>query len=348
MKKLYQPYYLILFPAFLLYACASRPHPAEQTKKKPAVISLPPAEGLPPPDNRFERALEKIKQNGKDVDKYFVEDHGRIIVKAGLRDENGDFEIVYDLENTKAFGNSAYEVGFSCCDKESGIILKDALVWNPLAADGGLLLSFDDNYTDSWERHFDLFDKYTARVTFFINGKTCAFCAKALNRGHDVGYHSFSHRDLRAMSREEFYREAIEPARAFREAGVPLLSFAYPYGFYEPWMHDVLLRSFGALRGYGVTYHLYSEDQIGRGYISSRAIDNTVIPSDEDFFRIAGLMLKTVKFLDKKLLLPLTTHDISASAQWGISPRRLEFLLKTANELGMTFYRYSDFAREKK
>jgi hypothetical protein len=108
-------------------------------------------------------------------------------------------------------------------------------------------------------------------------------------------------------------------------------------------MHDVLLHSFGVLRGYGVTFRLYSEDEIRHGYISSRAIDNTVIPSDEDFFSIVQQMLITVKFMDKKLVLPLTTHDISTAAHWSVSPRRLEFLLKTANDLGLTFYRYSDF-----
>ena len=42
-------------------------------------------------------------------------------------------------------------------------------------------------------------------------------------------------------------------------------------------------------------------------------------------------------------ILPLTTHTIAAEAVWGISPDRLEYLLKTAVELGLKFYRYSDF-----
>jgi peptidoglycan/xylan/chitin deacetylase (PgdA/CDA1 family) len=353
MKNPYRPFFLILFTAFLLCACASRPRHAAQTIKAPEAISLPSQEELPPPLKQpLETVLEMIKQNGKGIDKYYVQDEGRIVVKADFRDENGDFEIIYDLENTREIGNSFYEVGFSCHEKESGIILEDALVWNPLASDGGLLLSFDDGYTDSWERYFDLFDKYKTRVTFFIYGKagdrkTGAFCVKAMSRGHDVGYHSLSHLDLRTVSREEFNRETTESARSFKEAGIPLSSFAYPYGFSEPWMHDVLFRSFGVLRGYGVTYRLYSETEIRRGYISSRAIDNTIIPSDEDFCRIVHQMLKTVKFIDKKLVLPLTSHDISAAAHWGISPARLEFLLKTANDLGLSFYCYSDFAGEK-
>jgi len=337
MKNPHRLFFLVFFPAFLAGACASRPRSAAETIKEPPVI-------LPPPINLFEQALEKVKQNGKDIDKYFILDEGRIVVKAGLRYENADYEIIYDLENAREAGSSVYEVGFSCRDPESGLLLKDTFVWNPLGADGGLLLSFDDDYTDSWERYFDLFDKYKARVTFFIIGNASSFCAKALNRGHDVGYHSFSHRDLRQMSREEFYRETIEPVQSFRDAGFPFSSFAYPFGFYEPWMHDILLRSFGMLRGYGVTFCLYSEAEIGRGYISSRAIDNTIIPSDDDFYRTVRLMLMTVKFIDKKLVLPLATHDISGAASWGISPGRLEYLLKTANDLGLVFYRFRDFA----
>jgi peptidoglycan/xylan/chitin deacetylase (PgdA/CDA1 family) len=342
MKNSYRLFFPVLFPVFLLCACASRPRPSAETVKEHPVIS---PEELPPPFKQsFEQALEKIKQNGKDIDKSFILDEGRIIVKAGLRGENGDFEVIYDLENAKDIGDSLYEIGFSCRDTESGLLLKDTLVWNPLAAQGGLLLSFDDDYTASWERHFDLFEKYNAKVTFFIIGKANPFCAKALARGHDVGYHSLNHMDLRKMSRVEFNREAIEPVKSFRAAGFSLSSFAYPFGFYEPWMHDVLLCSFGVLRGYEVTFRLYSGAEIRRGYISSRAIDNTVIHSNDEFYRLVNLMLMTVKFIDKNLVLPLTTHDISAAA-WGISSRRLEYLLKTARDLGLVFYRYSDFAK---
>jgi peptidoglycan/xylan/chitin deacetylase (PgdA/CDA1 family) len=346
MKISYRSFFLVLFPAFLLGACVGYPRPDAETIKEPPVIFLPSPEDFKYPFNRFEHVLEKVKQNGKNIDKYFILDEGRIVVKAGLRDANGDFEIIYDLENAKKIGSSVYEVGFSCREKESGLFLKDALVWNPLASEAGLLLSFDDDYTASWERYFDLFDTYNTKVTFFVNGAAPnPFCAKALSRGHDVGYHSLSHRDLRQMSSIEIYREAIEPVKSFRDAGFSLSSFAYPFGFYDLWMHDTLLRSFGTLRGYGVIFRLYSEAEIRHGYISSRAIDNTVIPSDDDFYRIVNLMLMTVKFIDKNLILPMTTHDISASASWGISPRRLEYLLKTAGDLGLKFYRFSDFAK---
>lgn len=103
--------------------------------------------------------------------------------------------------------------------------------------------------------------------------------------------------------------------------------------------------TFGILRGYGTTFRIYTEDAIRAGYISSRAIDNTVIKDDEDFDRYVTLMFRTLKFLGGDSILPLTTHDISETAAWGIAPRRLEYTLKTARDLNLKFYRYSDFAK---
>jgi hypothetical protein len=162
-----------------------------------------------------------------------------------------------------------------------------------------------------------------------------------------VGYHTLHHNDLRKLTRDAFMEETISKTAAFREAGVPLASFAYPYGFSEPWMHQILLEHFALLRGYGTSYRLYDEEGIGAGYISSKAIDNTVIKGDESFDRLIALMLRTVKFLGKGFVLPLTTHAISENAAWGISPRRLEYLLKTAGDLKLKFYLYSDFAKDR-
>jgi hypothetical protein len=142
---------------------------------------------------------------------------------------------------------------------------------------------------------------------------------------------------------EKFRKETVEPLVSYRREGLTLSSFAYPFGFSEPWMHKILLEAFSVLRGYGTTFLLYNEAEIRSGYIISRAIDNTTIREEENFNRLITLMLRTVKFIDTGLL-PLTTHDISDTALWGISKRRLEFLLKTAAELNLKFYLFSDFA----
>ena len=349
MKKLRRFFYPHLLLVLLLSACASRPPSPVVEMERPVSPGPEVIITMPSP---IEQMIQRIRQNGPDIEKYFILDEDRrIIVKANVQGDVlgiGDFEVIYDLDGaevrTSALGDFTFVVRFSARNKESGAIIEDSLIWRPVATNAGLLLSFDDVYVETWERYFDLFDRYGARVTFFLQGEYNPFAAKALNRGHDIGYHSLNHLDLRKLSRVEFYRETLGPVESFKQAGVPLSAFAYPYGFSEPWMHEILLQYFGVLRGYGVTFRLYNEDRIRSAFISSRAIDNTVIREEEDFDRLIISMLRTVKFLEGGHILPLTTHDISYAA-WAISSRRLEFLLKTASELGLKFYRFSDFAQ---
>ena len=336
-------FYLCLLTLITITSCASRPvapphiviiETEEETKPEPSVITLLP----------IEVAIQRVKQNGQDIARYFILDENRqIIVRAALREGTSEFEVIYNMETAKTLGNSVYEVSFTIQEKGTEKILEDTLIWRPGPGNAGLLLSFDDDYMETWEKYLDLFDNYGARVTFFLQGEFHPFSVIALNRGHDVGYHSLSHLDLRKVSRTEFFNETILAADSFRRAGIPVSSFAYPYGFSEPWMHEALFPSFSVFRGYGVTFRLFKRDEIWSTHISSRAIDNTVLRGEENFDRIMLSMLRTVKFLDGDWILPLTSHDISDTADWGITPRRLEFLLKTAAELNLKFYRFSDF-----
>jgi peptidoglycan/xylan/chitin deacetylase (PgdA/CDA1 family) len=205
----------------------------------------------------------------------------------------------------------------------------------------GLLLAFDDDYEEVWERYFDLLDRYGARVTFFVQGDYVPFCAAAVKRGHEIGYHTKSHANLLKVSRQVFFEETIGGAEAFRRQGLPLKSFAYPYGFSEPWMDEALGESFSIRRGFGAACWIYSVDTIKTGYISSKSIDNILYKSDAEFEADINAMLMAVK--SGGGILPLTTHTIAAEADWGISPNRLEYLLKTAAEMGLHFYRYGDF-----
>ena len=366
MKKSSRYCCFFLLPVLFLGACASRPRPVaekEQTITPPVITpaippEIPPAipptitpeipPAVPPlqPPQIFtptERILLRVQQNESDIEKYYIlDEEGKITVKAIILDETEHFEVIYDLENAENLMDSTFRVPFLLAGK-SGVNLKDTMIWKPLAANAGLLLSFDDDYVDSWEQHFDLFDQHGAKVTFFVQGIPNSFCIEALSRGHDVGYHSLNHLDLTKVSGATFAKETFEPMLQFRHAGIPLTSFAFPFGFSEQWMHEILLQSFGILRGYGVTFRLYHDSEIRSAYIISQAIDNIVIPDDEDFDKKIRLMLRTIKFLGGSRVLPLTTHDISDTAAWGISRRRLEFLLKTASDLGLRFYLYSDF-----
>ena len=288
----------------------------------------------------LEAAIEKVKQNSPEIEKNILRDEtGNLIVEG--KTEN--FQVRYDLKNMQPESAGSYLVPFTVNCLETGEVQEDTLVWKPQKDDTGILLSFDDDYFDVWERYFDLFDRYNANVTFFVPGTYTSFSDRAMKRGHDVGYHSLSHSNLSKVSRQTFYAETISPAENFRRAGAPLVSFAYPFGAYEAWMHKELLKTYRILRGFSTRFHVYGKaDIIQNGFVLSRSIDNVTYKKDEHFMAEIDIMLRVLKFTGRGLILPLTSHIIANTADWGIKPRRLEYLLQTANDLQLHFYRYRD------
>ncbi|MDR1319558.1 MAG: polysaccharide deacetylase family protein [Treponema sp.] len=392
MKYIYKGLFVL---PILFLSCASRsffrtPETAYPGRTAPEEIRDP-----------FERALYFIKVNSPRVEKFFYfDEESGIVVKGEYKERDADVFVVYRLAAAAEAGRNRegfFRISFTAEDSASGAARDDELFWNPLlspapeesgSAEGhtegsafsragargaGLLLSFDDDYRQSWRQYFDLLDRFGARVTFFIQGELdsgedpaaagngaadgagggeaaadgeglAAFCAEAFRRGHDIGYHSANHQDLTGASREVFDSETTEAAEKFRGAGINFSSFAFPFGFSSQWMRDALRPVFKITRGYGVNFRLYDAEFIGEeGYIVSKALDNIIYEDDEEFEREIGLMLLAAKFIGGEKIVPFTSHDISNEARWGIKPKRLEYTLRTAQELGLRFYVFGDF-----
>jgi len=380
------PVKILIFPLFILIlnSCVSKPDliepdlipniiETEAVYIPPESIIIPPVTTeinpfIPLPLTPEGRLIERIRENGDDIEKYFLVDRNdRITVKAELIHDNQLYEITYDLDNIIELETSVYEVGFTVRliktleadfpndpdygnkseNNSAGLhkipeFIASTLLWKPVPGNAGILLSFDDDYHDTWEQYLDFFDLYGAKITFFLMGEYHPFSVTAIERGHDVGFHSLNHLDLRQLSRTVFSNETIVAALPFRDAGVPVTSFAYPYGFYYDWMHSALLEHFSVLRGYGTAFLIYDKNDIRSSYIVSRAIDNTVLQRDDYFYYTIRMMLRTVKFMDRNWVLPMTSHNIS-NGSWAIRHIRLEYLLKTTAELGLKFYKYNDF-----
>jgi hypothetical protein len=347
-------YGFLLAWAGILPSCASRSAvpPAAPPANRPAAPlpeKQPPA---PPPADRpataprpIERFARRVKDNDPSLVKYFTQDgESRITVHAAA----GGFEATYDLPNARPSpggfpGRPRWELDFSVRETASGELLRDTLYWTISPGDSGILLALDDDYQAQWREYFGLFDRYGAKVTFFVTGGCSPFCAEALDRGHDIGYHTMNHLNLPKVSRETFFAETLGEVEHFRQAGVPLRAFAYPFGLSEPWMREALAGAFSVQRGFGVRYQLYNRAALKTGYIASISIDNIIYKTDAEFDAALTMMLRTVKFIDGDFMVPLTTHTIDESADWGISPRRLEYLLRSAGDLKLRFYRYGDF-----
>ena len=359
---------LLVFLAVFVMSCATRPPivpiPEPEPKPEPEPIikiiyRVPFLLAEEEPIEPFERALWNIKMNTPLFEKYFkggadlaagpgIAGAENIVVRGRARIDGNEFSVTYDLANAAIAGRNIFYIPFFLENLTNGVSHHDGLLWSPMDEQSGILLSFDDDHWHVWRQHFDMFDRYGAQVTFFIQGclefgddreEIAEFSFEALIRGHDLGFHTINHEDLRRVSRERFYAETIEAAEAFSRAGIPFSSFAFPFGFSEPWMREALAPFFPITRGYGRNIRLLDSRTISGGYFVSTAIDNIMFPDENRFRHDIRLILLTAKFMGNTIV-PFTTHDIADSVQWGITPGRLEFLLRTARELRLTFFTY--------
>jgi hypothetical protein len=324
--------YRPLYGLFLVFlSCASRPSvpPAAPPAVEPVRVLRP-----------IEDFARRVKSNDPTLVKYFLQDEDSAIQVMADWDV---FHVIYDLRNARPLPGGRWELDFSIGEAGGANYLEDSLLWTVSPGEAGVLLSLDDDYLDNWREYFDFFDRHGAKITFFVIGAYSPFCTEALERGHDIGCHTLNHLNLPRISREKFFEETLGAVKSFREAGIPLRSFAYPFGFSEAWMREALADTFTIQRGFGVRYHLYGRAALKAGYIASISIDNTVYKTDAEFEAALTMMLRTAKFIGGDSIVPLTTHSIDDEADWGIAPRRLEFLFKTMRDLQLRFYRYGDF-----
>lgn len=204
----------------------------------------------------------------------------------------------------------------------------------------GVLLAFDDYYEDNWEQYFDLFEEYNAKVTFFINaGEPTEFCYEAMERGHEIGFHTIGHADMEQATEEEIRMEAIEPIETFRKKGIELTSFAYPYGKYTEETNQLLLQYYNVVRG-GYYYELVAKENMKKGFVEAKPVDNNIFSSELQFRWVINKMLYAARF-QEGMVLPIYSHGIE-SGEVCITPKRLEYILKKAKKLNLEFYTYKE------
>lgn len=210
----------------------------------------------------------------------------------------------------------------------------------PQEKPSGILLAFDDYYAENWEQNLDLLDEYGVKVTFFVNtAEPTEFCYHAIERGHEIGFHTIDHVNLTEAAEEELWMEAIEPIETFRKAGIELTSFAYPYGASTVELDTFLLQYYTIVRG-GWYYELTPRENFKKGYVESRPIDNSYMESDFEFQLHVTKMLVEAK-LEEGTMVSLYSHGIEGG-ETCISPKRLKFLFELADFLNLEFYTYKD------
>ena len=209
----------------------------------------------------------------------------------------------------------------------------------------GIVLAFDDYSADSWEEHFDLFDKYNVKVTFFVNAyEPMEFCFNAIERGHEIAYHTAAHVNMTEITEEEIYQQAIAPIEVFREQGIELTTFAYPYGAYNEKLNELLLQHYNILRG-AYYYQLAGKHEMRHGFVESLSIDNANYSSEEEFRDRIDFVLEELSN-NKGAVVGLYSHAIADGGAWCVPEERLEYIFQRAQEMGIQFYTYKELQKE--
>ena len=208
----------------------------------------------------------------------------------------------------------------------------------------GIVLAFDDYNAANWEDYFDLFDKYNVKVTFFVNAyEPTEFCFRAIERGHEIGYHTAGHVKMTEIAEDEAYSQAIAPIETFREQGIELSTFAYPYGSYNQELNELLLQHYNVLRG-AYYYQLAGKHEMRHGFVESLPIDNIKFNSEEEFRDRIDFVLNELSN-NKGAVVGLYSHAIS-DGSWCVTAERLEYLFQSAQEKGIQFYTYKELQKE--
>ena len=109
----------------------------------------------------------------------------------------------------------------------------------PEASDSGgkvIYLTFDDGPTTKYtQRILDLLDEYDAKATFFQVGENATahpeLTRSVIERGHALGNHTWSHEDLRKLSRGKLNLQITRTSAALqRITGRPITCMRPPFG----------------------------------------------------------------------------------------------------------------------
>ncbi|HHX66018.1 MAG TPA: polysaccharide deacetylase family protein [Chloroflexi bacterium] len=91
-----------------------------------------------------------------------------------------------------------------------------------------LYLTFDDGPHATWTTQIlEVLARYGARATFFVIGKEAArqpdLVSAIVDAGHTIGHHTWSHRTLAGIERDEFYDEIEQTSLTLGDAVSPCL-----------------------------------------------------------------------------------------------------------------------------
>ncbi len=215
-----------------------------------------------------------------------------------------------------------------------------------------------------------LFEKYDARVTFFItcpdslNAEEVAMLKQLEKEGHEIGFHGTVHAkstELMAAGGPKGYIETeLEPGmRHMAAAGFSPTSYAHPGGNHNDRVDSVLLtKGFTILRDVAISRRKYKGFQLyawpprwmksiyytfdGEQHVDALMIDYDEVTADEiaDAIREAKENGTALMVFGHEPL-----YSAPQNGKYGFSVRFLDAILREAHGQGLKFYTMSELPK---
>ncbi len=268
-------------------------------------------------------------------------------------DLTASIQVSHDVDTSTA---GTYTVTYSVTDSNGNTATasRSVVVSEAGVPNGGIALSFDDNYVDSWYAARDMFNKYNAKVTFFVSyfhylSEIQLDKLRILESdGHEIGCHSRSHLDMNGILTDGGYGPVSELERYISQEidraidsmtaeGFYPLSFAVPFCSRNQPYEDAIMQKFNFVRncvGIGnrditeiQSIYYTCQDQInGLTFVDSFSMTSsmsTITAAIEYAAATNSVVL-------------MSAHAIGNNTD--LSMDNLEMILKMAKEKGLRFY----------
>ncbi len=232
----------------------------------------------------------------------------------------------------------------------------------------GMAISFDDHFIEEWYALRPVFEKYNAKVTFFV---TCSdsltprevnLLKQLQNDGHEIGYHGTVHSRstelIAAFGPQGYKEQELSPGLSYMEnAGFKPTSYAHPGGNHNPQVDSVLFSmGFKILRDvaisrrkvFGIPIYTMAPRIMPWIYYS---FDNTPLVDALLIDTDSGLTMKEMKDAiatakNNRTTLMLFGHEPlnhkPINGEYGFDIQFLESILKEAKHQGLNFYTMSE------
>ncbi len=209
-------------------------------------------------DNIYSRGADRQVLCGLSVDNKNLVSNDSIAAGLDRAQVDGTVLHLYTHRPAGTVDESTIELVLAgAADRDLGFVTYRDLVDGTAAA--GLAFSFDDRDLVGWHALRPLFERYGARVTFFISAFSTLLedelrmLRDLAADGHAIEYHSTHHLNAEEVSAAKgvdgYVAEDILPdLQRMREAGFDPTSFAYPFGARTSATDAALLQHFRLLR----------------------------------------------------------------------------------------------------